>query len=107
MAVTEGRTQLQSEVALWLTRSILAGVVAAMIWGARVITSDPNGGEIAPLLTAAESLGTLIHANLEVARALDSASGRALRRATSPAVVRLESGAATRTERIRLADSLA
>ncbi len=88
---------LRSEVALWLTRTALAAVLAGMVWAARFLVAEP------PIDSAIRLLGQRVQFLAAIAPFAEGG----VRRATSVAALKLLANATPRLERMRLADSLA
>jgi len=96
---------LQSDVALWLTRTALASVLAAMVWAVRFFVAEP--GYIRMLAAAQDSEVQLLGQQVHFLAAITPFVGRGALRATSVASRKIRSNATPRAERMRLADSLA
>lgn len=96
----------REEIVLWLIRSVLAAVVGVMVWGARFLTSDPES-EYAKFTIATDSLSREQQADLKILEQLLEAGKRRSSRHAGAVEGKVRSTATPRTERLRLADSLA
>ncbi len=98
---------LQSEVALWLTRTALAAVLAVMVWAARFLVAYPGHERLDALHASQDSAVQLVRQKAQFTAEIAGFAESGLARATSAASRKVKSNATPRAERRRLADSLA